>query len=78
MKVKALQQGYYKNQRRREGDVFEVPEGTKSKWFVPLDAAPEKAEPEAEPDTLSGIGKEIAKRDKKKAAAKLAAVQGES
>jgi len=35
MKVIAHYMGFYGGERRRPGDVFEVPEGTTSKWFAP-------------------------------------------
>jgi len=28
--------GFYGGERRRPGDQFEVPDGTKSKWFSPV------------------------------------------
>ena len=37
MKVKALFQGFHAGARRRPGEVFEVKDGTKSKWFVPVE-----------------------------------------
>ena len=46
MLVKAIKQGFYQGKRIREGKEFEVPAGTKSKWFVPV--KPEKAEAKAE------------------------------
>jgi hypothetical protein len=48
MRVIATEQGFYKGARIREGREFEVPEGTKGKWFVP--AAPvEKPKADAKP-----------------------------
>jgi hypothetical protein len=47
MKVKAKALGFYGGSRRRPGEVFEVPEGARAKWFEPVSAAP--AEPEAKP-----------------------------
>lgn len=35
MKVIAHYMGFYGGERRRPGAVFEVPEGTTSKWFAP-------------------------------------------
>lgn len=54
MKVKAKVLGFYGGSRRRPGEVFEVPEGAKAKWFEPVSAAP--AEPEAKP-RKAGKGK---------------------
>lgn len=47
MKVKAKALGFYGGSRRRPGEVFEVPEGARAKWFEPVSAAP--AEPEVKP-----------------------------
>jgi hypothetical protein len=47
MKVKASQIGFYGGSRRRPGEVFEVPEGFKGKWFQPVQAEQEPAAPEA-------------------------------
>jgi hypothetical protein len=44
VRVVATDTGFYVG-RRRPGDEFEVPKGTTSSWFVPVDApedAPEK------------------------------------
>lgn len=62
MKVKALDTGFYAGGRVRAGTVFDVPEGTKGKWFVPVGEV--KAEPDAKakakkaPGTLAEAGKE--------------------
>ncbi len=59
MQVYALQTGFYGGVRHRKGAVFEVPSGTKARWFAPLsshEAAPKKAAREA-PKALSEIGK---------------------
>jgi hypothetical protein len=45
MLVKAKQPGFYGGARRRQGDVFEVAEGVKSKWFDPVEG---KAKPKKE------------------------------
>lgn len=39
MQVRALRDGFYKGVRRREGSVFSVVDGAKSKsqWFVPVE-----------------------------------------
>lgn len=66
MKVKALETGFYAGGRVRAGTVFDVPEGTKGKWFVPVaevkaDAkadAKAKGKAEKAPATLSEAGKE--------------------
>ena len=36
MTVVAHFMGFYGGERRRPGDQFEVPDGTKSKWFAPV------------------------------------------
>lgn len=36
MKVKAIEVGFFNGSRVRAGQVFEVPEGTKGSWFVPV------------------------------------------
>jgi hypothetical protein len=57
MRVIATASGFYKGARIRSGQAFEVPEGTKGKWFVP--AAPvEKPKAEAKP---AKVGKTEAK-----------------
>lgn len=38
MKVKALELGFFDGSRIRAGQVFEVPDGTKGSWFVPVDS----------------------------------------
>lgn len=60
MKVKALQDGFFDGSRIRAGKVFDVPEGTKAKWFVPMaefkaPAAPTKGR--QEPRTLAEAAK---------------------
>lgn len=40
MKVKATKAGFFGGSRRRVGDVFDVPDGTKAAWFVDLEKAP--------------------------------------
>lgn len=48
MNVIATEAGFFKGRRIRAGQEFEVPEGTKGKWFVP--AAPvEKPKADAKP-----------------------------
>jgi len=60
MKVKATKDGFY-GSLRRPGDVFEVADGVKSKWFEPVDAnakpeKPAKADKgKRAPETLSEI-----------------------
>lgn len=62
MKVKALEAGFFAGNRVREGAVFEVPEGTKGKWFVPVDEVKAEPAPKAkgkkEPSTLAEAAKE--------------------
>lgn len=59
MRVIAKAMGFYGGIRRREGQVFEVPEGTKGSWFEPVGGQPAKAKPRKEvpasPDTLSAM-----------------------
>ncbi len=35
MKVRAIKQGFYDDDLKQPGDVFEVKDGSKAKWFVP-------------------------------------------
>lgn len=67
MRVKATQFGFFGGSRRRPGDVFEVPDGTKGAWFteVPVkgasvEPAEKKVSARAKPVALSQIGKEQA------------------
>lgn len=67
MKVKATQVGFFGGVRRRPGDEFEVPQGTKGSWFaeVPqkgasVEPAEKKVSAKAKPVALSQIGKEPA------------------
>lgn len=62
MRVKATATGFHGGFRRRSGDVFEVPDGSRSKWFVPADDAKADDKPrgrgkKAAPETLSEITK---------------------
>jgi hypothetical protein len=62
MLVKANAMGFYDGKRRREGDVFEVKDGIKSKWFDPVSKGtkPEvKVVEKEKPKALSELGKEI-------------------
>lgn len=69
MKVVATAIGFYGGERRRPGAVFEVKDGTKARWFQPLEEA-QKAKPKAaakkadEPTTLSEIGKQLNPADR--------------
>lgn len=65
MKVIATKMGFFNGNRQREGSEFEVPDGTKGSWFVPVGtpvaaktvkavAARKAATPE--PTTLSKAG----------------------
>ncbi len=47
MKVIASEQGFFRGARIRPGQSFEVPEGTKGKWFAP--AAEAKPPADAKP-----------------------------
>ena len=35
MKVRAIKQGFYGDDLKEPGDVFDVKDGSKAKWFVP-------------------------------------------
>ena len=62
MRVIATSDGFINGSRIRAGRIFEVPDGTQGKWFVPADAAPKpKRGPKSEkvPDTFS----EVTRRD---------------
>ncbi|WP_369326510.1 hypothetical protein AB6N01_20510 [Alcaligenes nematophilus] len=48
MKVRAIKPGFYGSDYKNVGDTFEVPDGTKAKWFVK--AIPDTAEPADEKD----------------------------
>lgn len=68
MKVIALEAGFYGGRPVPKGATFEVPEGSKARWYAPADgsagkaaAAKQKAGPTkqaAAPATLSEIGKD--------------------
>ena len=60
MKVKALDAGFFAGSRIRAGQEFEVPEGTKASWFVPVGEfkAPAKVKAKAQPTTLSELAKQ--------------------
>lgn len=67
MKVRAIEGGFFGGSRRRAGSVFEVPDGTTSRWFVPVasphDSAPapaERSRRERKTLSLSEIGRERA------------------
>lgn len=47
MKVQAITDGFYGGARRRAGDVFEVKDGVTGKWFTPVEAKEEVAQPKA-------------------------------
>lgn len=58
-KVRAIGRGFFAGQRRRLGDVFEVPEGVESKWFqdvgkpLPVEKKPEFLRGQAETATVT-------------------------
>lgn len=64
MRVKATQFGFFGGSRRRPGDVFEVPDGTKGAWFTEVskgasvEPAEKKVSARAKPVALSQLGKE--------------------
>lgn len=39
MQVRALKTGYF-GALRKEGDVFDVPDGAQASWFVPVETEP--------------------------------------
>lgn len=65
MKVKALTDGFFGGARRRAGQIFEVPNGTKGKWFEPVKASEPAVEDKpakkkgdkSTPETLSELAK---------------------
>lgn len=64
MKVIALENGFFGGAPIQKGAQFEVPEGRKSAWYAPVDAAPKpaKAPPAKEaPKALSELGNTKAK-----------------
>lgn len=62
MQVRALSIGFFGG-RRRPGDVFDVPEGTKATWFAPVGettaapAEPVKQKPQALSERAGKAGK---------------------
>lgn len=65
MKVKAIETGFHGGSRVRAGQTFEVPDGAKGKWFVPLTdvkaaEAPKAKGKKAEPQTLSEAAQQAA------------------
>jgi hypothetical protein len=58
MKVIAIERGFFDGAPRERGDVFEVPDGRKARWYAPAEDAASKAKPRAkakggEPATFS-------------------------
>lgn len=70
MKVKAIATGFYGGARYREGAVFEVKNGDKAKWFVPVNEAPvggsKKADTKKQPETFSELNKVQEQQEKPK------------
>lgn len=63
MKVVATEMGFVDGNRIRAGTVFDVPEGSTAKWYVPLESAASKAKsadkPKAQkPVALSQMGQD--------------------
>lgn len=54
MQVIATKQGYH-GKLRATGDKFEVPDGSKATWFVPVEAVKE-AKPKAKADAKAEAG----------------------
>ena len=63
MLVRATQLGYFEG-LREIGHEFEVPDGRKSPWWVPVAEAVEAAPAPSEPDTFSGMNSRDAKHAK--------------
>jgi len=38
MKVRAIEMGFYEGNRVKKGEVFEVADGAKARWFTPVQA----------------------------------------
>lgn len=55
MKVKAISMGFAAGGRRRPGEVFEVPMGSKATWYTPVDepVGAEKPAPRRKSGTLT-------------------------
>lgn len=61
MLVRATHTGFIYNRRVRVGQTFEVPDGTKGKWFVPVSTPKEEpAKAPRQPRTLSELGRQAA------------------
>jgi hypothetical protein len=60
MRVVAIKEGYDNIKLREVGEEFEMPEGAKGSWFVPVaDAKKAKAnKPKGDPSTLAEIGRD--------------------
>lgn len=57
MEVRALEMGFFDGRRIRPGQTFEVPEGTKARWFKPVGEPVKGAEKAAEKAAAKGKGK---------------------
>lgn len=59
MKVKAIAMGFHDGKRQRVNSEFEVPDGKKGKWFVPVDKAKPKGKTKEDkgPETLSELAR---------------------
>lgn len=66
MKVVATEMGFVDGNRVRAGTVFEVPDGSTAKWFVPLDGAASKAKSADKPKTPKAEALSQMGRDKPK------------
>lgn len=49
MQVIAIKTGFDGRRIRKEGDKFEMPEGSKASWFVPAEKAEKKPKAPLEP-----------------------------
>ena len=74
MEVRALSTGFYGGARRREGEVFNVKDGEKAKWFEPLEhqvdpkaAKAAKAEAEKAAKAAKAEAEKAAKAEAEKA-----------
>ena len=68
MKVKATARGFYAGGLRNTGDEFDVPDGMKSSWWVPVEEPVASAE--TEPDEKPAVVQDKPAKKKRKRAKK--------
>jgi hypothetical protein len=56
MKVVALETGYHGGILRHENDQFDVPDGSKAKWFVPVAKTQDTPKPGTDKGQRPGAG----------------------